>query len=436
MALQRAIPRYEAVLQSLSDRFINVGAWLAEAHSNETDFVEAAGQLHTFLVGATTNFSAQEAYASERLAHYHVLKSAVALLEARARAIRARLNSVASAQAAVEENIELLNRTALQLGARTRELDEELDRLKDGVLQRYAVYLVPGDVIPMERTNEGSGSDSTRFMPIENGQQRQAYFAVPAFNFVEPPEPPAKQWAVPALSGGVEDLVGTLEAEATDLRTAFDGRNAAYAKLVPVRAAIRSLEERGFNIKFEIQNLPVEINNAEVTLNETRRRAARQEISMEMQLDDFAVMAAHNWIWQNMKREAVAVLKTEVKRLAMAAGTGRESFELSDLEVGRFYAQSKYNVFGLPDAATKTSALITVQKQTLALLAHGQEYMQQAAELGAHGTPGQMQEFADGMFQGMDRDAEELVRVSLAAAQIREPFNTIYRKLFLKAGTP
>jgi hypothetical protein len=66
------------------------------------------------------------------------------------------------------------------------------------------------------------------------------------------------------------------------------------------------------------------------------------------------------------------------------------------------------------------------------LLVHAEGYASEAARLGALGSETESNEFANGLYGGMQKDSEELVKQGMNAINVPEPFATIMTKFSLK----
>ena len=99
----------------------------------------------------------------------------------------------------------------------------------------------------------------------------------------------------------------------------------------------------------------------------------------------------------------------------------------------QFYDAGKRNIFGLTEKALSTSGSIKkVVDRIRTLQTHAQEYILEAARLGALGTPGEINEFIGEMNKGVDSDCEALVKANLSALKIPDPWNSIVSKYFIK----
>jgi hypothetical protein len=258
---------------------------------------------------------------------------------------------------------------------------------------------------------------------------------IPAALAVSKPMLPGGDITPPRLSGPPEDAAAQLETDAAEVRRA---RSSNTWELINEEDTARSKAEKlhkerdnAFDAKDVLES---EISSGTQRLNEVDNwilPRAKDELQAAQQ--SFLYRAADEWIWKNARSEAIRQIKTEVKRLAVAPTIGAKYSDISDIKMRQFYDAGKRNIFGLTEKALSTSGSIKkVVDRIRTLQTHTQEYILEAARLGALGTPGEINEFIGEMNKGVDSDCEALVKANLSALKIPDPWNSIVSKYFIK----
>ena len=113
-----------------------------------------------------------------------------------------------------------------------------------------------------------------------------------------------------------------------------------------------------------------------------------------------------------------------IRDFLAANGRNPGSYDLNDKVMQEYYAGRKRLLVsrGRPWAAT--IAFVEVQRKALSLIEANQNTIATAAELLAHGSPEQLQRYAEQVFARLDRDAIDIIKKS-GPVTLPSPFNRI-----------
>ncbi|MBP6004559.1 MAG: hypothetical protein KA746_14085 [Pyrinomonadaceae bacterium] len=439
IALQNAISRYRAVVVALSDKYnlLDKQGWLNLPHNTESQFLDAANQLHKLLV----NDAARNRYRVEEL------RSSLALSETIIRTYPARTagyiaditrreserEKLVEELKAAEKQLELTERAARQLAERTAAYDSDSKRDRQAIIMLLSVLLppktarkaIPG---PYESALEWGPSIPE---PYQEPWTPQPVTPIPVRP--EIPKSPPGEINPPRLNAAPEDVAAQLEADSDEVRSA---RSSNTWDLANAEGKERATAGKIAQEMYKAAGIKSELD-AEVTSGSQRLRIlvkssiprAQDELTAAKQ--SFLYHAADAWIWKNARSEAVRQIKSEVKRLAVAPTMGAKYTDISEIKVREFYDAGKRNIFGLTEKSmSSVGGIYKVVDRIHTLQTQGQRFMLEAARLGALGSPREINLFVSEMDRGVDSDCQALVKANLSAMKIPEPWNSIVSKYF------
>jgi len=441
IALENAVSRYSSIVTSLADQYnlLDKKGWLNLPHGTETQFLDAANQLHKLLVNDAAKNRTRVSQLRASLAASELIiqtyPEQIADINADIQSLGSKRDQVAESLLAAEKQLELTERAARQLEARALVYKNDTEQNRDSILMWLNVMLPPNAA---KNAVPGPYESALEWAPSVAERQRNPEAireVIPAALAVSKPMLPGGDITPPRLSGPPEDAAAQLETDAAEVRRA---RSSNTWELINEEDTARSKAEKlhkerdnAFDAKDVLES---EISSGTQRLNEVDNwilPRAKDELQGAQQ--SFLYRAADEWIWKNARSEAIRQIKTEVKRLAVAPTIGAKYSDISDIKMRQFYDAGKRNIFGLTEKALSTSGSIKkVVDRIRTLQTHTQEYILEAARLGALGTPGEINEFIGEMNKGVDSDCEALVKANLSALKIPDPWNSIVSKYFIK----
>lgn len=442
IALQSAIPRYNALVHSLADRYnlLDKQSWLNLPLGTEAEFFNTANQMHKFLVNQADANRFREGQLREELARLEEViqtyPSLIANLRTDNHTKRLELDRLSIALEAAKKQLELTQRAAKQLETRTYRYEEDVKRDKATVLSWFTVLLPQGmaekvSVKPYEsifeplvgavpvRQRVAEPAEAPK--PVEAIQLRPSGYA---FRFEINPTP---------LTGTAENAVAQLEADAATFRKASYDHNFIHNHLSTVRPISAQLQQERSNALDERERREGEIRTFGGQLKVTTWALLLARDTLQSAQESFLYRAADAWIWGQAKGQAITQAKGEVRRLVAARSTGVSYRDMTDGEMRAFFSAGRRNIFSLGERALSSGdGLYHVLNRIQTLRTRGQGYAQEAVRLASQGSPSEINEFVGGMFRELDNDCEQLVKANLGAINIPEPWKSIYAKYFLK----
>ena len=442
IAVQNAIPRYNALVHSLADRYylLDKQSWLNVPLGTEAEFFNSANQMHKFLVNEADANRFREGQLREELAGLEEVietyPGLIANLRTDSETMRLERNRLAVALEAAKQQLGLTQRAAKQLETRAYRYEEDVKRDKATVLSWLTVLLPTGMVEtvspnPYESifeplvgsvpVHQGAPEAAEAPKPVEAIALRPSRFGV---RIEINPEP---------LAGTAENAVAQLEADAAAFRTARHDQNSLRDYVSTVRPIAAQLQQERSNALDQRGRLEGEIRTFGGQLKVTTWALLLARDALESAKETFLYRAADAWIWQNAKTEAIRQVKNEVRRLVAARSTGVSYRDITDGEMHAFINAGKQNIFSLGERALSSGdRLYQVLNRFQTLRTHTLGYVEESFRVASQGSPREMIEFVGGMSEGIDNDAEQLVKANLGAIRIPEPWKSIYAKYFLK----
>ena len=440
VALQQAIPRYNALVISLADKSIlDKQSWLNLPLATEADFFSAANQLHKLLVNQVDGNRFRVGKLRENL---DTLNQRIAtypgLIEssrADIKAMRLERERQAEALKVAEQQLELAQRTSKQLEAHAARYAEDVKSSKGAILGAMAVLLPPALVAAASPPPYGSALDWTPAIP-ERRQEQETEPASP----IQVASAVASRFGVrldinPApLTGTAEDAAAQLEADTNELSAAMAANTWDLANEVDARQPVAAqLDQELKDTTNERDGLAGDVKAAAGQLKQATWALLLAHDNLKANNESFVYQAAEAWIWENAKTEAIQQVKDETRRRVAAKWIGVPYRDLSDEEMRALFSAGKQNIFGLADKALSSGdGLYEVMNRIATLQSHGEGYAQEAVRLASLGSPREIMEFVDGMFAEMDDDSEQLVKANLGAMDIPEPWKSISAKYFVR----
>jgi hypothetical protein len=442
IALQNAVPRYNALVHSLYDKYnlVDEKSWLNLPLGTEAEFFDIANQMHKFLVNQADANRFREGQLREKLADLNEVIETYPRLIANLRTdnetMRVERNHLTVVLQAAKRQLELTQRATKQLETRAYHYEEDAKRDKETVLSWFTVLLPPG----MVKTVSPRPYESIGEPLVGSVMERQR---VP--EAVEQPKPVEPIALHPShygirleikpkpLTGTAGDAIAQLEADADAFRAAIHDQSAVFdsVKYSEVKAAPLQLERS--NALDERERLKGEVKTFGGQLKVTTRALLLAGDELQSAKETFLYRAADAWIWGQAKTEAISQVKDAVRRLVAAKSTGVLYRDMTDGEMRAFFSAGRWNIFGLGDIVLKRGdGLYQVLDRFQTLRTHALGNMEESFRVAAEGSPREMLEFADRMFAGMEDDSEQLVKANLGAINLPEPWQSVCAKYLLQ----
>ena len=324
---------------------------------------------------------------------------------------------------------DLNQETATELQTRTSELQTQMQNDQWVAAKIFSVMLPPSMVIIDAASAAHDIQDwPTYFEGVQPPDADIPPLPAAAAPVEIPANPAVPDQHFPALVGVPEDQIQQLENQAQDVRNAYELEDSLNVQAVSRRDGVQQKEA---DIQVASDQEKQAANNA-VSMHESFIKAQHQVSYLNDVLtaatDTFAVQVAESAIWDVAKHGILVTIRQEYRELL----TGK--LDLTDQETFDYYAAHKTNIFQLPDTIEQVRDLKAVQNNIIALLAHAEDYADLAVQLMARSSPTEINDFANGIYKGMQDDSSALVKSSLNAAEIPEPFKSIVRKYIVNAG--
>lgn len=439
VALANAIPRYDALVRSLADRYnlLDKQSWLALPHGTESDFFSTANQMHKFLVNEADANRYREGQLREQLAAMkdiiETYPGLIANLRADSETMRLERDHLASTLETAKQKLELTQRAATQLEARAYRYEEDVKRDKSTVLSWFAVLLPPSMVKKVSP------------VPYESIPQPLIGSVPVRQQIVKEPEPVLPAVLNPTLgglrieinptplTGTAEDAVAQLEADADAFRAASSAQSAVFDDVKYNEDKSAQLQQERSTVEEDWESLRDEIKTFGDQLEAANWALLLAGDNLQSAKETFAYRAADAWIWGRAKTEAIRQAKSEVRRLVVSRSKGVSYRDVTDAEMRTFFSAGKRNIFGLADKSLSSGdKLYKALNRFQILRTHALGYVQEAFRVAAQGSPKEMTEFANGRYKGIDDDCEELVKANLGAINVPDPWKSVYAKYILK----
>lgn len=442
IALQNAIPRYNALVHSLADRYnlLDKQSWLNLPLGTEAEFFNTANQMHKFLVNQADANRFGEGRLREELAGLNEIIATypglIANLRTDNETMRLERNRLAVALEAAKQQLELTQRAAKQLETRAYRYEEGVKRDKDTVLSWLTVLLPPGVVTTVSpKPFESIFEPLVGSVPVRQRAPEAADAPKPAEPIALRPSRFGIRIEInpKPLAGTAENAVAQLEADAAAFRTASYDQNAIFDHVNTVRPISAQLQQERSNALDQRGRLEGEIRTFGGQLKVTTWALLLARDTLQSAQETFLYRAVDAWIWKNAKTEAIRQVKDEVRRLVSARSTGVSYHDMTDGEMRAFINAGKQNIFSLGERALSSGdRLYQVLNRFQTLRTHALGYVEESFRVASQGSSREMIEFVGGMSEGIDNDAEQLVKANLGAIRIPEPWKSIYAKYFLK----
>jgi hypothetical protein len=446
LAFSRAQPRFINLIRLLSESlpFFDGPGWVADLPNTPERFVEEANTLHKYLAALAASFDLQAKAYRDTLAIYdHVtpqMKEDFRSLESMSPRLEAKAREAKGYVRWYQAQIDNLKQISRELKGRSDDYHSRIKRDHETIVAAYRVFLPDGAIpsVGPDSIVEPAAIASTP-MPRDPdfviGNEARPYLprAMPALPDTNAQPNPA---AVRSLSGTIDDRAGALEADAQDARRSFETRNNLMQQAQTVGHAYeaassdlsRAVEKQGALIR--------EVYATRSLVDRLHREELAASDMLHSEEAHFVFYASQAWIWQNAKMVALNALKVEMKTnryFKAHTDVGRSPFlDMTEADILEYYHERRLNILNLPDGVETTVGLNKVKNSIVTLLVHAEGYASEAARLGALGSETESNEFANGLYGGMQKDSEELVKQGMNAISIPEPFATIMTKFSLK----
>jgi len=444
IALQNALPRYSALVHSLSDEYKLLDeSWLDLPLGTEEEFFDHANQMHKLLINRADSIRFREGKVREELVYLNEVietyPSLIANLRTEIERKQLETNRLTSALEHGKQQLELTQRAAKQLETRAYRYGEDVKRDKETLLRWFTVLFPPGMVQAVSpKPYESITEPLVGGVPVRQRTQEAVEWPKSAepirlrvsnhgIRFEINPKP---------LNGTAEDAIAQLEADATAYGKAFSRTsiiNEAFDVGNRKRPMAAQLEEVQNNAIAESERLDGEIKTFGDQLKGTAWALVLAQDTLQSEQETFLYRAADAWIWKRAKAEFISQAKKEVRRLVAAKTTGVKYRDMTDEEVRVFFDAGKRNIFGLSERINSFSdRMDPVLNRFETLRTHALGYVEESVQVAALGSPREMIEFVSGMFDQMEEDSEQLIKANLGAMRISEPWQSIAAKYFLK----
>lgn len=440
IALEIAATRYEAVVRNVAGRFnfLDRDSWLKLPHSTEGDFYNAVNQLHKLLLNeAGANRFRAEQLRKELAYLENSIKSLPGMIEdlnAEIANLRSKNTLLTGELSLVQKKVELTRTATKQLDKLTALYQAEAASNRKATIAAFEV-LLPQEIA--KTAKPGPYQSTLEWTPSVPERKRIPQYPsmTAAVVRAERPGPVFVEIRPALLSGDPANAAEVLESDVEAVISAVNSNNWELStKVNAARDAVEPLARTRNNLLNARTSLKDGIESANARIMEIEtvdRLIASDELKASEQM--FLYRTANALIWKSAKSWALKAVKADVKRLIAARSLNTRYRDLSEDQILEFWQAGKQNIFGLSTKAISAQGKIQpILNAIRTLQTEGEGYMLDAARLAALGTPREIESFSIRLNDGLDRDAQELVKADLGALSIPEPWKTIASKYFLR----
>lgn len=441
LALQDARARYDQLLRAPQNDFLRrVRGWAPEwagAPNDEASFTRRANLVHDWLSGWNTRLGDELALFRLLTEEDREAQKVIPSLEREVSALKRQVHE-ANARAVIAEREANRALREEQLIGLAHYNADYMAREDSALLSKWYAVVLPDSALAVRQSDVNKEPAFKEFEPPRPVARKPA-----------PPPPPhprleAYQAPVPSprlegelpLGGPPERDIERLERRFREVSDTWERRKAQLGTNDDWRKPFTKGEKR-YNLDVEKDIVASRLAAAEARLIENENALARYQENIRFQSQRFTHSATRAMIWRQFRKTAIKIVLDDLKK-TLPANVVPSPYTMTSADIATFYEQGKRNIFGLAHHQVTSpiwdSSIVKVQKQTLTLLQHAQGYAEEAARVLATGSPGEIQEHANTLFNGLDRDSEEIVKRSLSGLKVPEPYNTVIRKHFLSAA--
>ncbi len=438
LAFQQVRPRMIAVIQAMADGFLDRDAWMAALPGTPDAYVAATDRIHRTLVGQASALQRQAAGYNANLANAGQRQreaGRLAELEQDNSAMRAWLKDAEQAAAASRQYTAITE----EIEARASVLRAAINDEQRVALAAFSV-LLPSSALPRDIRVVIPGPPAQKRaerseVPEPAKPPRITPGVFPVHPAYEPTDQQPRYDAVPGLSGSLEARTAQIEADARTAREAFNKRNDLRSLFDMTKVAAANVTDRIDRAAKERNQLMERVAQVSGVPEQLRQVRLAAIDARNNERARFVTYAAQEWMWERAEKRYIHGISDAIKvsdYYRRNRGTLQSKLEHMDREeILRLYEEDRFNVLNLPEALSKAVEVGELRDSVLTLLEHGHFYAEEAARLGATGSPGEVEDFVSDMFEGLTDDAREIVKADAKLLHLEGPFAAIAARLFV-----
>ncbi len=448
LAFQRVRPRMIAVIEAMSDYFLDRNSWMAGLPNTPEQFISDADNLHTMLVAQSIAFQRQVAAYRDivdlgnRAAP--VLMQQLPAVQQDIARLTAKLKEARGYGPWYQAQTDNLAKATRQMQARSARFLAAIKADQQAAVAAFMVLLPPAaapksdDTLIVEPPQQYKSRVPTE--PVVelyyNGRPLYPVLTTPLLAALPDTTTQPVYAGVPPLTGSLDDRAAYLEDDARNVRASFELRNQMMAQAQPAQQAYENAGRRLSQAVAQQSNLVGQIFTAAAVADKARSTELAASDALYTEEGRFFSYAAQAWIWENTKKFVLNDIKVELKTQAyfkQHTDLARSPFfDVNEAQVLQYYQQRKFNVMNLPDGIEQAVGLKKLHDSIVTLQTHAQGYALEATTIAAYGTESETQAFVGGVYQGMDEDSKSIVKTNFGLMNLPEPFAGMATRYFTK----
>jgi hypothetical protein len=448
LAFQRVRPRMIAVIESMSDYFLDRNSWMAVLPDTPEQFISGADNLHTTLVAQSTAFQRQVAALRDIIDLGNraapVLMQQLPAVQQDIARLTAKLEEARGYVPWYQAQTDNLAKATRQMQAQSARLLAAIKADQQAAVVAFMVLLPPGaapksdDSLIVEPPQQYKSRVPAEPVVELYAKGRPVYPVMTPPLLAALPDTTAQPVyaGVPPLAGSLDDRAARLEADAQNLRASFELRDQMMAQAQPAQRAYENAGSTLTDAVFRQSSLVGQIFTAAAAAEKARSIQLAASDALYSEEARFFSYAAQSWIWQNTKKFVLDDIKVELKMQAyfkQHTDLARSPFlDINEPQVLQYYQQRKFNVMNLPDGIEQAVGLKKLRDSIVTLQTHAQGYALEATNIAVHGTESEAQAFVGGVYQGMDEDSKSIVKTNFGLMNLPEPFASMATRYFTK----
>jgi hypothetical protein len=354
--------------------------------------------------------------------------------------------AVAEIKVLPQRTASLRNETS-GLFQRTREAGARAQRVRERTAQFDRVGdALGGGRVSLEQDNRALAVDLHRYLwvvapegVLDQRLQKPASWESVGLQLEAPPAKPARYAAagptadsvptsvppdpviLPPLKGTTDQRIAQVGALATQFQhyqKELAQSQAGYEQRRPTLEQLRA-EQRQAAAENRAQRELLAQTEHDLAWARAVRDAAKR--NFEVRRNAFAQRAAEYVLLKEFKDRA---LIPALREFLEANGRKPGTYTLNDKLIREYYDARRRLLASGSRQWAATKAFLEVQKKALSLIEGNEGMIATAAELLAHGTPEQIQRYAEQVFARLDKDAVDIIKISGPVA-LKPPLNRI-----------
>jgi hypothetical protein len=221
--------------------------------------------------------------------------------------------------------------------------------------------------------------------------------------------PRSEPVTLPPLSGSVDEQIAGL-GKISDLFQSYRQEQQRWSNEAEAnRPRVEALEADRDDAARRVRDQQDRLQQAEhdVAVAQSGRQAAG--VNFEIRRSGFAKRAVEFVVVEEFKDK---VLVPGLRAFLSANGRDPKSYYLGDHDIEAYYTGRKRLLVAAGRPVAAAIAFGEVQKKTLTMIEGELQTLQEAAALLAHGSPAEIQAYAEKIFSGLERDAVEIIQTA------------------------